>query len=322
MAYRGGNKGNVRYKEVEEVDKRLLKKVKEIYGNGENIIEYLKKKDNRSENSFEDIMISYDFQAGTYVEDYYRYCNDELWMEYYDKIAEIISRYLVKFKDAILFEAGCGEGTALASLYAKFDKSRIKSLYGLDASFSRLMVAKEFLKRRANVNLIMGDMLHMPVCDNACDLVFTIHACEPNGGNEEIVLKELLRITRGYLILFEPAYDLAGEEARKRMEKHGYVTRLYDVINEMQCKVMEHHLLGINRNELNPTGVTVIEKNIIKKDEGEVLADPVSQKPVMQLENVLWSKESMLLFPRIDGINCMCENNAIIATQYEKFREK
>lgn len=50
--------------------KELLTKVKEIYESGDNIIEYLKKEDDHKINSFEDIMISYDFQTGTYIENF------------------------------------------------------------------------------------------------------------------------------------------------------------------------------------------------------------------------------------------------------------
>lgn len=300
--------------------KKLLAKIKEIYDNEENIIKYLKNIDERERNSFEDIMISYDFQAGTYVENYYKHQNDSLWKRYYDEIAKVIGKYLDILENVVLLEAGCGEATTLASVYTKINREKIKSIYGLDASFSRLMVAKKFVRERMDVNWIMGDMMQMPICDDACDLVFTVHACEPNGGNEETLIKELLRVTNKYLLLFEPAYDFAEAEARRRMNQHGYVTRLYDVICEMKCNVLEHHLLGVSLNDLNPTGVTVIEKTGgYKSKNNMVLAEPINKKPVVQLDDALWSKESMLLFPRINDINCMCEDNAIIATKYEAF---
>ena len=37
-------------------------------------------------------------------------------------------------------------------------------------------------------------MTNIGVTNNSFDVVFTNHALEPNGGNEEIILKELLRI--------------------------------------------------------------------------------------------------------------------------------
>lgn len=310
-----GNKG-------EGMEKGLLTKIKEIYKNKQNIIEYLKNKDNRTQNSFEDIMISYDFQAGVYVKNYFKHKDDEVWKKYYDEITQVIEKYLNHLDHVVLFEAGCGEATTLVSVCEKLNSKKIKSIYGLDASFSRLMVAKQFSKiKEINVNLIMGDMMNMPICDGACDIVFTVHACEPNGGNEEKILKELLRITNAYLILFEPAYDLANEEARRRMEKYGYITKLYDVMCEMGCEIVEHRLLGVNLNNNNPTGITVIRQNKKKTYESMILADPISKTPVVQFDDALWSEESMLLFPRISDISCMCEGNAIVATKYGKYKD-
>ena len=45
-----------------------LKKIKEIYTNGGNIIEYLKSLKKTRQNDISDILISYDFQAGSYTE--------------------------------------------------------------------------------------------------------------------------------------------------------------------------------------------------------------------------------------------------------------
>ncbi len=49
---------------------KILSKIKEIYENGGNIIQYLKNLDGANTNSIEDIMISYDFQAGSYYNNY------------------------------------------------------------------------------------------------------------------------------------------------------------------------------------------------------------------------------------------------------------
>ena len=47
---------------------KQLQKIKEVYANGGNIIQYLKSiNGNQSTNTIEDIMISYDFQAGSYI---------------------------------------------------------------------------------------------------------------------------------------------------------------------------------------------------------------------------------------------------------------
>jgi hypothetical protein len=48
---------------------KIIDKIKEIYHSGGNIIHYLNK--GSSQNSIEDILISYDFQAGSYIKNSY-----------------------------------------------------------------------------------------------------------------------------------------------------------------------------------------------------------------------------------------------------------
>lgn len=90
-----------------------IAKIKELYNKGENLIAWLKESDGRTKNSFEDIMISYDFQAGTYVQEFEKNKIKPEYMEYYAKIAEVIRNYLCEFNTANLFEAGVGEATTL-----------------------------------------------------------------------------------------------------------------------------------------------------------------------------------------------------------------
>lgn len=306
------------------MNKKLLAKIKEKYENNENIIKYLKSLDGRDLNNFEDIMISYDFQAGTYVNDYEKNKAEKRRMLYYEKIAEVIGNYLKETENATILDVGCGEATTMAEIYKRIgNQYGEKRYYGLDASYSRLKVAEHFLEKKMQIHgvkLMMGDMKSMPVQDSACDIVYTVHACEPNGGSERIILEELMRITRKYLILFEPAYDLASEEAQKRMREHGYVTKLIDTIHDMGLDVKEHRLLGVNLNDLNPTGVTVIEKQTHTKPITSVLADPISKKPLTQVGNVLWCEDSMLIYPIMENIMCLTEDNAVIATKFGLYR--
>lgn len=48
----------------------IIKKLKELYDNNINIINYLKEIDGQNVNTIEDIMISYEFQAGSYIKEY------------------------------------------------------------------------------------------------------------------------------------------------------------------------------------------------------------------------------------------------------------
>ncbi len=67
----------------------VIKQIQKIYENDGNIMDYLRKMGQRDYNTLEDIMISYDFQAGTYNENYYR--NQEKYDRYHNEIAEIMN---------------------------------------------------------------------------------------------------------------------------------------------------------------------------------------------------------------------------------------
>lgn len=305
--------------------KNILAQVKEQYKQGNNIIKYLKEIENRTTNSFEDIMISYDFQAGTYV-DYYNKNKES--KKFREEIADTINRYVANIDNPTIFEPGCGEATTLYDICTyirEHGKENSEMLiYALDASFSRLMVAKRFLAEKGFLatNLMMGNMLELPIADNSCDVVYTVHACEPNGGNEEKLLKELYRVTKKYLILFEPAYDLAGDEAKRRMEEHGYAIRLFDTIQKMGLDVREHRLLENRDRITNPTGVTVIEKHETDNVSDFVVADPISKGKLQKHNNILHCEDSMLIYPIMDDIMCLNEDSAIIATKFSELYNK
>ena len=49
---------------------KILNRIKNVYEDNGNIIQYLKDLEEQTHNSLEDILISYDFQAGSYIKAY------------------------------------------------------------------------------------------------------------------------------------------------------------------------------------------------------------------------------------------------------------
>ena len=294
----------------------MLGKIKYLYFENKNIIRYLKEIEGKKDNSIEDIMISYDFQAGSYTEAYKR---EPKLKEYFCScLAKIINN--LEDYDSIL-EVGVGEGTTLGPLLKKLKKKIIKC-YGFDISWSRIKYANKFLNEIGinNVYLFCGDLFSTPLKDNSIDIVYTCHSIEPNGGREKEALKELYRITNKYLILLEPSYEFASEEARKRMEYHGYVTNLYKTAKESGYDVIEHRLFGVSQNPLNPTGLIIIRKNHEeKKFEKSIqhpICCPVTKTDLIKKNSVYFSNESFLAYPIVEGIPCLLPQNSIVATKF------
>lgn len=289
---------------------KQLAKIKEIYANGGNIIKYLKSVNKNELNTIEDILISYDFQAGSYIKGFSN--NPEFKDKYCTSLATIIDN-LGNF-DSII-EVGVGEATTLNNLIRKLTKIP-SDVLGFDISWSRLKFAKEFIAdfELKNITLFTANLFEIPLLDNSIDIVYTSHSIEPNGGREEEAIKELYRITRKYLILLEPSYEFADDKSQKRMKEHGYVTNLYSTAKKLGYKVIEHRLFDYSSNPLNPTGVMIIEK---KSSISNIpnLKCPISLTNLLKYNDcLLYSKDSFLAYPIVDEIPCLLKENSILAT--------
>ena len=300
---------------------RLIDTIKELYKKGENIIQYLRGLEKRKFNTIEDILISYDFQSGSYIKQYYT--KPEFGKKYCLSLATVINN-LGNF-DSVL-EAGVGEATTLGVMVSSLNQLP-KNVLGFDLSWSRIHFAKSFVADRGlkDVTLFTSDLFEIPLADNSVDVVYTSHSIEPNGGKEKEALTELFRIAKKYLILLEPSFELGSEEAKQRMLNHGYVTTLHSTAQGLGYKIIEHRLFDISDNPLNPTGLIVIEKNVNSNNEAKLVC-PVSKSPLRNIDNhVLYSDESLLAYPIIKGIPCLLQQNAVLATHfnmnYEKFKD-
>jgi len=126
---------------------------------------------------------------------------------------------------------------------------------------------------------------------------------------------ELYRITNKYLVLLDPSYEFANEEARSRMISHGYITNLYKTAIDLGLNVVEHKLFDMHINPLNLTGLM-----IIKKDKSthalEPFACPLTKTNIIKKNNAYFFQESLLAYPIIDDIPCLLPQNAIVTTKF------
>jgi len=103
---------------------KYLSKLKDKFNNGENIIQLLKNSDEYDCNSLESIMISYDFQAGSYINHYKS--NRDYTDKYTSCLANLIEKYSVSFES--IMEVGVGEATTLGNVL-RFLKNVPKEIY-------------------------------------------------------------------------------------------------------------------------------------------------------------------------------------------------
>lgn len=295
----------------------ILNRIKELYENeNQNIIEYLKSMSDERKNSIEDILISYDFQAGIYTEHHKAY--PHLRESISDEIAQYINQ-LVPVQS--ILEVGVGEATSLALLVERL-MNKPSSLAGVDLSWSRLKYAKAFLEEQLiqNVHVATGDMFELPITENSVDMVFTFQAIEPNGGRESEALKELYRVARKYLVLVEPCYELATAEGQDRMENNGYIKKLYEHAVNLGYNIKLHRAMEKNLNALNPTSILIIEKDArFPCEDTFYWSCPITKTPLEKVNGSYFSNESLLAYPIIQEIPCLLSSNAVVTTKMKEF---
>lgn len=289
-----------------------LNRIKQLYLDNGNILKYLRERQGHVSNAVEDILISYDFQAGNYTARYKQ--NSSVEKLYCSHLAGLIDRL---GPHSSLLEVGVGEATTLGPLLQLLP-NRPDRCYGFDISWSRVKYARRFLQEMGvhDVDLFVGDLFHAPIHDNSIDVVYTSHSIEPNGGKEREALIELYRIARKYLILLEPAYEFADEEAKARMGSHGYITSLFSTAQELGLNIIEHRLFDVSLNPLNPTGLIIIKKEPPNSPAINSLCCPNTRTNMIKRSNAYFSADSLLAYPIIDEIPCLLPQHAIIATKF------
>ena len=296
--------------------KRLLEIISR-YKQGENIIEYLNKSQSQKRNEVQDILISYDLQSSQYLKSLSD--NISFKKKYCQSLANKING-LGDF-DSIL-EVGIGEGTTIGVLN-KYLNNNPSFFGGFDLSWSRVKYAKHFFEELnlPTNNLFCANLFNIPLKDNSIEVVFTSHSIEPNGGKEEQALKELIRVTKDYLILLEPAYELSNTEAQHRMDKHGYIKGIKETAIKLGLEILEHRLFDYSASDKNPTGITIIKKNKpeVNKKNKAVFICPITKTTLEKInENLFFSKEGLLSYPIINSIPYLLEENAVLTSHLQE----
>lgn len=291
---------------------RLILGMRAAYANKENVMAYARQTTGALQNSSVATLIAYDLQAGSYIaaarakpNEQSRWCN---------QLSEILNPYVTE-RSSIL-EVGCGEATTLAGVLKRLNNMPRYAL-GFDISWSRCTEGLGWLsENNVSAKLFVADLFNIPLEDASVDVVYTSHSLEPNGMREEDAIRELMRVARRAVILIEPIYELANEEAQARMRSHGYVRGLKETAERLGANVSSCRLLAYTANELNPSGLVLIEK---ESDEVAVSEPtwrcPLSHMPLVDLGDVFASAQSGLCYPVLREIPMLRMEHGIVASK-------
>lgn len=284
---------------------------------GENITASIKAAEGLADNPPYAIEIAYDLQSGSYSQA--AESDPVRWSEYGSAIAEALCPHL-QTGDTIL-DCGTGEMTSLVATLDALDSAGIEvEAAAFDLSWSRIQRGRRFVREHGNRTIasFVGAIESIALADSSVDVLLTVHALEPNGGQEVELLQSLLRVARRRLVLFEPCFERAGPAAKERMNAHGYIQGIEETIDKLGAKLLTLDEFRLPANPLNPTYVFVVEATNEQSSDtaGFNYCCPVTGTPLRETDGVFHAPEAGLVYPIIGGIPVLRADHALLATHF------
>jgi len=274
-------------------------------------------------NSFSATQISYDLQSGTYTHLLSK--NPIVYHKWGSQLASFIND--VHSPDYSILEVGVGEATTLSTVLQGL-KHIPSCSFGTDFSWSRCAYAKSnlaLLSPHAPSRIFVSDFSRLPLADSSVDIVYSSHSLEPNSCPLESTILELARVSRKYVFLFEPIYELADLESRKRMESHKYVTGIHDCCTKLGLDIIHYDLLPFSINPLNPSGVVCFrapsESDQSLKTDFEYRCT-VSKESLIRIPSGYYSSSHGLFYPELLDIPVFLQDSSILSTKLLHFYSK
>jgi ubiquinone/menaquinone biosynthesis C-methylase UbiE len=299
------------------VNRYDVREICALFDRGENIIEWINSHEGTAHNSPTSILYSYDAQAGSYTA--------QLADPSLHALKESTGKFLAEIIDELapdsLLEAGIGEATSFVPILRHLEK-RPTHVLGFDLSLSRLLFARQHLAANGadRTVLFAGSLDRIPLESASVDVVLTIHAVEPNHGFEDAILAELLRVARRHLVLVEPSYEFASEQARLRMERLGYVRGIPDALRRLGHPANRIERFPHNSNALNEAALTIVDKPGARSQGGPpAFTSPLSGRVLSKHRDCWYCRDDGHAFPVIAGIPCLTIEHGILVSKLEQF---
>jgi ubiquinone/menaquinone biosynthesis C-methylase UbiE len=292
------------------------REIRGLFERGENIVQWIRSREGAKHNSPTAIAYSYDMQAGSYFAE----LEDPLILDLKQRLGRRLASVLDGLAPQSLLDAGVGEATSLVPTLAIMASPPAQVL-GFDLSLSRLLYARRHLIEhgRNDVTLFVGELDRIPLADSSVDVVLTLHAVEPNRGQEEAILAELLRVARHHLVMVEPCYEQSGEETQAWIDRHGYVRGLPETLERLGHKARLIERFGVDQNPVNQAFLFIADKAGGEPARAGQFISPISGRPLVRRSDCWFCPDDGHAFPVIRGIPCLTVENAVLVSKLDQF---
>lgn len=291
---------------------------KKAFMEGKNVTNYLRDQKNVDINTPEIIETSYDLQSGSYI-DFVKKNSGQTEL-YTRELSSILNNFISK--ETRFLDIGSGELTTL-SYVLNYLKDIPKTTYAFDISWSRLFkgigFAEDILGNYSkSIMPFVAKISEIPLPNKSIDITTSSHALEPNGGNLEELLKELFRVTKDKLVLFEPCYEINSDEGKKRMDSLGYIKNLHIEVEKLGGRLVERLDIKNIENPLNPTSCFIIEPSRVDiasdMNDSQLICEPLTHHELKKIENFLYSEKTGLCYPVIKSIPILRSDCSVLTT--------
>ena len=296
-----------------------IRELVRLYSEGVNINKLLRSSSNLYTEE-EIIRISYELQAGSYIDEQRR--TGPMYSKYASEIANIIIDLTPEA--STFLDAGCGELTSAYKLISLLKTHQ--SYYGVDVSLSRLLAGRHYLRTNASLtnspNLIVSGLCSLPFSSNCFDVVYTSHAIEPNFTDSDAIISELSRVSSKYVLLFEPCYETATPEMKLHMDTSSYARNIVDSATLHGLDIVDQFFIV---NPIEPirnrtTAFVFLKRNPTSKSNSINLTRPGTSEPLSAIEpSTYLAKGNGEIYVSVLGIPLLRPSDAVMIGREDFF---
>lgn len=222
-----------------------------------------------------------------------------------------------------LIEIGAGELTTISSLKTFFKNKNI-NIHASELSWSRINLGQEFFRKRNIIfsSVSVASMLQLPYKDNSFDCVLTHYALEELSGYQEKAIRELIRISKRYVILIEASFELGNKYQKRKLFNRNWNLEIIPSIKSNNWNLIKHTLVPYCPDAYHHGAIHIIEKEAVDLDtsknkfKNNFFCCPSCKGEIEHVKSFFKCTRCSVVFPSLENIPVFLTDKGIIASKF------